>query len=101
MAQHDPDTEPKKPRITRVTPPEKQDPEVRYGGAKEESKDRPEWGSGDEGFKAPKTPVERLRKNVPYKVNRSLPYPNFFCMPIADEKNSRMQYKFRRTWGDF
>lgn len=77
LAQHDPDAQPKKPKVTRVTPPEKQDPEIRYGGAKEESKGRPEWGSGDEGFKTPKTPAERLRKNVPYK------------------------YKFRRTWGDF
>ena len=101
LAQHDPDAQPKKPKVTRVTPPEKQDPEVRYGGAKEESKDRPEWGSGDEGFKTPKTPAERLRKNVPYKVNCLLSYPKSFCMPIADEKNSRMQYKFRRTWGDF
>jgi nucleobindin len=78
LAQHDPDAEPKKPKVTRVTPPEKLDPEVRYGGAKEESKDRPEWGSGNEGFKAPKTPVERLRKNVPYKVNRLLACPKIF-----------------------
>lgn len=76
LAQHDPDAQPKKPKVTRVTPPEKQDPEIRYGGAKEESKGRPEWGSGDEGFKAPKTPAERLRKNVPYKVNRLPPTPN-------------------------
>jgi hypothetical protein len=69
LSQHDPDAQPKKPKLTRVTPPEKQDPEVRYGGAKEESKGRPEWGSGEEGFKSPKTPAERLRKNVPYKVN--------------------------------
>jgi len=77
LAQHDPDAQPQKPKVTRVTPPEKQEPEVRYGDAKEESKNKAEWGSGDEGFKTPKTPAERLRKNVPYK------------------------YKFRRTWGDF
>jgi len=77
LAQHDPDAQPPKPKVTRVTPPEKLDPEVKYGGAKEEGRARPEWGSGDEGFKTPKTPAERLRKNVPYK------------------------YKFRRTWGDF
>jgi len=77
LAQHDADTQPQKLKVTRVTPPEKQDPEVRYGDAKEESKHRAEWGAGDEGFKSPKTPAERLRKNVPYK------------------------YKFRRTWGDF
>ena len=102
IAQHEPDTQPQKPKVTRVTPPEKQDPEVRYGGAKEESKNRAEWGAGDEGFKTPKTPAERLRKNVPYKVIFLLSYPQTVaCQSIADEKNSRMQYKFRRTWGDF
>ena len=75
LAQHDPNAQPKKPGVTRVTPPEKQEPELRYGGAKEESRNKAEWGSGDEGFKAPKTPAERLRKNVPYKVNCSLSYP--------------------------
>jgi hypothetical protein len=75
LAQHDPDAEPKKPKVTRVTPPEKQEPEIRYGGAKEESKNKAEWGSGDEGFKTPKTPAERLRKNVPYKVNYPLSNP--------------------------
>lgn len=83
LAQHDPDAQPKQPKVTRVTPPEKQDPEVRYGGAKEESKGRPEWGSGDEGFKTPKTPAERLRKNVPYKVNFLFPYPkSFVCQSL-------------------
>lgn len=102
IAQHEPDDQPQKPKVTRVTPPEKQDPEVRYGDAKEESKNRAEWGAGDEGFKTPKTPAERLRKNVPYKVNFLLSYPQTVaCQSIADEKNSRMQYKFRRTWGDF
>jgi len=102
LAQHEPDTQPQKPKVTRITPPEKQDPEVRYGDAKEESKNRAEWGAGDEGFKSPKTPAERLRKNVPYKVNFPLSHPqSVACQSIADEKNSRMQYKFRRTWGDF
>lgn len=100
LAQHDPETQPKIPKITRFTPPEKQEPEAKYVGAKEESRDKEEWGSGHEGFKTPKTPAERLRKNVPYKVNFLFPAPN--CrMPIADKKNSRLQYKFRRTWGDF
>jgi len=72
LAQHNPDAEPKKPKVTRVTPPEKQDPEVKYGDAKEETK--AEWGAGDEGFKIPKTPAERLRKNVPYKVKCPLSY---------------------------
>jgi len=65
------------PKVTRVTPPEKQDPEVKYGTAAGEPKAKSEWGAGEEGFKTPKTPAERLRKNVPYK------------------------YKFKRNWGDF
>ncbi|QRV94909.1 calcium binding protein [Ceratobasidium sp. AG-Ba] len=35
------------------------------------------WGSGEAGYKRPKEPSDRLRKNVPYK------------------------YKFKKTWGDF
>ena len=82
LAQHDPDAQPKKqPKLTRVPPPEKQEPEVRYGGAKEESKNKAEWGSGDEGFKTPKTPAERLRRNVPYKVNYLFSYPK----PVASQ----------------
>ncbi|KAL1951209.1 hypothetical protein VTO73DRAFT_358 [Trametes versicolor] len=61
------------PKITRVTPPEKQDPSVRYANEKAEG----EWGAGDAGYKSPKSPSEKMRKNLPYK------------------------YKFRRTWGDF
>ena len=28
-----------------------------------------EWGVGEGGYKIPKTPGERMRKNVPYKVS--------------------------------
>ncbi|KAH9858300.1 hypothetical protein C2E23DRAFT_803434 [Lenzites betulinus] len=66
------------PKVTRVTPPEKQDPAIRFAN---EKPDEGEWGTGDAGYKTPKSPSEKLRKNVPYK--------------------ERMQYKFRRTWGDF
>jgi hypothetical protein len=41
LAQHDPDAEPKKPKAM-VTPPEEQEPEIGYGGAKEESKNKAE-----------------------------------------------------------
>jgi len=83
--QHDPPPRDKKPldastpppKVIRVTPPEKQEPEVKYGNAAGDSKAKSEWGAGEEGFKTPKTPAERLRKNVPYK------------------------YKFKRNWGDF
>ena len=75
LAQHDPETQPKTQKITRFTPPEKQEPDAKYVGAKEESRNKPEWGSGDDGFKSPKTAAERLRKNVPYKVDCLLSYP--------------------------
>ncbi|KAG6336235.1 hypothetical protein ID866_2854 [Astraeus odoratus] len=70
-----------KPKITRGVPPEKQDPAVRYRDIGKESVSQAEWGTGEQGYKQPKSPAERLRKNVPYK--------------------ERMQYKFRRSWGDF
>lgn len=45
------------PKITRVTPPEKQDPSVRYANEKAEG----EWGAGDAGYKSPKSPSEKMR----------------------------------------
>lgn len=57
------------PKIVRTTPPEKQDPAVRFRKAKEEGKVNDEWGVGEGGYKIPKTPGERMRKNVPYKVS--------------------------------
>ncbi|KAH9486439.1 putative calcium-binding protein [Psilocybe cubensis] len=68
--------------VTRVTPPEKQDPEVKYKNAGSEGVRKGEWGTGDQGYKPPTDPSDKLRKNLPYK-------------------NTRMQYKFRRNWGDF
>jgi len=69
--------EPLKPKITRPTPPEKQDPRIKYQDATKEKDTQSEWGTGEEGYKSPKSPAEKLRKNLPYK------------------------YKFRRNWGDF
>ncbi|KAG6911305.1 hypothetical protein DXG01_002144 [Tephrocybe rancida] len=69
--------EPPVPKVTRVTPPEKQDPSIRFKGASAEGKRKGEWGTGDEGYKAPTEPSDRMRRNLPYK------------------------YKFRRNWGDF
>ncbi|TFK26749.1 hypothetical protein FA15DRAFT_667029 [Coprinopsis marcescibilis] len=71
-----------KPKVTRIPPPEKQDPSVKYKGAKEEGERAGQWGEGEGGYKAPTKPAEKMRKNLPYK-------------------NARMQYKFRRNWGDF
>ncbi|ETW86773.1 hypothetical protein HETIRDRAFT_437555 [Heterobasidion irregulare TC 32-1] len=72
-AAHPPTTK----KIQRQTPPEKQDPAVRFRDAKAESERHGDWGSGDAGYKPPNTPSEKMRKNLPYK------------------------YKFRRSWGDF
>lgn len=55
-------------KFERQTPPEQQDPAVRFRRAKAESEGHGEWGTGDDGYKAPNTPAERMRKNVPYKV---------------------------------
>ncbi|KAG2050605.1 precursor to secretory protein Ssp120 [Suillus hirtellus] len=70
-----------KPKITRGVPPEKQDPVVKYKDIGKESDSQSEWGTGEQGYKQPNTPAEKTRKNLPYK--------------------ERIQYKFRRNWGDF
>jgi len=64
-----------KPKVTRVTPPEKLDPQERFRDAKDDNS--AEWGAGNDGYKPPTSPKDKLRKNVPYK------------------------YKFKRNWGDF
>ncbi|KAH7907787.1 hypothetical protein BJ138DRAFT_1159227 [Hygrophoropsis aurantiaca] len=69
-----------KPKITRGAPPEKQDPNVKYVNLGHEDS-KAEWGTGDGGYKQPKSASDKMRKNLPYK--------------------ERMQYKFRRNWGDF
>ncbi|KAF8346869.1 precursor to secretory protein Ssp120 [Amanita rubescens] len=69
--------QPPKPKITRVTPPEKQEPSVKFKDAEAAAKNKDDWGAGNGGYVAPREPSDRLRKNLPYK------------------------YKFRRNWGDF
>jgi hypothetical protein len=55
-------------KFERQIPPEQQDPAVRFRRAKADSEAHGEWGSGDSGYKAPNTPSEKMRKNLPYKV---------------------------------
>lgn len=69
--------DPAKPKVTRVTPPEKQDPAIKFGNAKTEGEKKGAWGTGQEGFKPPTNPGDKMRKNLPYK------------------------YKFRKSWQDF
>ncbi|TFK70448.1 hypothetical protein BDN72DRAFT_818780 [Pluteus cervinus] len=68
---------PPKPKINRVTPPEKEEPAVKFKDASSEGRAKAEWGTGEDGYKAPKAPADKMRKNLPYK------------------------YKFKRNWGDF
>ncbi|KAI0305066.1 hypothetical protein BC826DRAFT_979798 [Russula brevipes] len=55
-------------KFERQTPPEEQDPVIRFRQAKAESEAHGEWGAGDSGYKPPNSPSERMRKNLPYKV---------------------------------
>ncbi|PVF97707.1 hypothetical protein CPB86DRAFT_807121 [Serendipita vermifera] len=65
------------PRFSRQTPPEKQDPKIKFKDAGVEAEKKPQWGEGDDAYMRPKSAADKLRKNMPYK------------------------YKFRRNWGDF
>ncbi|KAJ3835793.1 precursor to secretory protein Ssp120 [Lentinula raphanica] len=68
------------PKVTRVTPPEKQDPAVKFRDAKAQAEAKGAWGDGSDGYLPPVDAGDKMRKNLPYK---------------------KMQYKFRRSWGDF
>jgi nucleobindin len=64
---------PQKPKVTRLTPPEKQEPAVKFKDAGNEAARQAEWGSGDAGYKPPSSPSDKMRKNLPYKVKATLP----------------------------
>jgi len=66
-----------KPKFTREVPPEAMEPAEKYADALKDRENMPEWGKGKDGYKRPKTPADKMRRNLPYK------------------------YKFRRNWGDF
>lgn len=75
---------PPNPKVTRVTPPEKQDPAVRYKDAASEKDKTSEWGVGDEGYKPPSSPSDKMRKNVPYKVRLALYYSSASLLNSTD-----------------
>lgn len=52
-------------------PPERQDSHLKYSRAGSGSQS--EWGTGEQGYKPPKSTAEKLRKNMPYKVIFPLP----------------------------
>jgi nucleobindin len=80
------------PRFSRQTPPEKQDPKVKFKDAGAEAENKPQWGEGKDAYMRPKSAADKLRKNMPYKVSFSL-----IMIPLLTTR----QYKFRRNWGDF
>lgn len=107
-----------RPRVTRPVPPEKQDPEVKYRNIEREAAEKAEWGAGEDGYKAPQSAAERLRCVV---VCRAV-FGDVLIQGPSQEKHAlqgehvllrsrslrwrphaqdRMQYKFRRNWGDF
>ncbi|KAF9225320.1 hypothetical protein BS17DRAFT_700729 [Gyrodon lividus] len=73
-----PDSAPR-PKITRGAP--KQDPSMKYKDIAKEKENQSEWGTGEQGYKQPNSPAEKMRSNA--------------------HMQERMQYKFRRYWGDF
>lgn len=52
---------PPKPKITRVAPPEKQEPEVKFKDAKTEGTRKGEWGTGEGGYKSPTNSGDKMR----------------------------------------
>jgi hypothetical protein len=52
---------PPKPKVTRLPPPEKLDPQIRFEEATKQKDGQAEWGSGDGGYKSPTSPVEKMR----------------------------------------
>lgn len=107
-----------KPKIVRGVPPERLDPSVRYQSIGKDSAGQSEWGTGEQGYKQPKSPAERLRWASALQ-NHS---PATLILYLFQEKcalqgkhqhlslwytreithgKDRVQYKFRRSWGDF
>lgn len=86
---------------TRRPSSEKLDPSVAYKNVHGEG----EWGSGDAGYKVPKTPGERMKYvfiPAQSKVFISA-ILNIYALSLfhLSRKNVPYKYKFRRNWGDF
>jgi hypothetical protein len=67
---HDDQGERLAPKYTRVASPEKADPIAKYINAKKEGQAQGDWGEGTGGYKSPKNPSDKMRKNIPYKASR-------------------------------
>lgn len=116
-------------KLTRVTPPEKQAPEVKYKDARASGAKKGEWGTGEGGYKPPVEPGDKMRwvhsppfgprltlnrRNLPYKV--SLPHTSMPFISLIKEYAYEVQIQtasgkvhnplclltlHRRNWGDF
>jgi nucleobindin len=82
------------PKFTR--PQAEKDPKIKYSKAAQEKASQPEWGTGETGYRAPRSPSEKLRKNLPYKVRTALSLQSRLTNQVNLNK-----YKFKRNWGDF
>lgn len=52
-------------KITYQRPPKRPDPRENLKGAVREASQKSEWGTGDEGYKRPKTSADKLRYELP------------------------------------
>ena len=94
-----------KPKYTRVPPPEKQEPSIKFKEAEREAKSTEEWGSGEAGYKVPREASKRMRfvflsqtstsqfsMNVIHSFRRNLPYKvllvSLFYFIVVDEARS-------------
>jgi hypothetical protein len=48
-------------KVTYERPPKRSDPKEHLKGAIREATQKGEWGTGEEGYKRPKTPADKLR----------------------------------------
>lgn len=61
QVQQDSTEEPPNPKVTRVTPPEKQDPAVKFRDAKAQAEAKGAWGDGSDGYSPPIDPGDKMR----------------------------------------
>lgn len=63
---------PSNPKVTRLPPPEKAEPQVKFKDAKAAGERKGEWGQGEEGYKAPSDPSDKMRFVVLVTVDFTL-----------------------------
>lgn len=73
-----------RPKITRGVP--KQDPTVKYKDIEKDQENQSEWGTGEQGYKQPKSPVEKMRS-----VLLSGPARRVLIVYLVPQKKSPIQ----------